>query len=340
MTAERKRCGSGFARAEGFMKAIVYERYGAPDVLELKEIPKPTPKEDEVLIKVHATTVTSGDWRARTLEAPKGFGLMTRLVFGVSKPRNPILGMEFAGEIESIGKAVSKFRVNDQVFADGGFGMGCYVEYKCLRQDAALAHKPANLSYEEAAAIPFGGTTALIFLRRAKVKNGDKVLVNGASGGVGTAAVQLAKHFGAEVTGVSSTENLALVQSIGADNAIDYTREDFTENGELYDVIVDTVGTAPFSRSKGSLKEGGRLLQVLGTLPDLLKAPWLSMTSGKKVIAGPVSGSAEDLRFLAALAEKGQYKPVIDRRYPFERIVDAHRYVDTGRKKGNVVVTV
>ena len=322
------------------MKAIVYERYGAPDVLELRDIPKPTPKDNEVLIKVHATTVTAGDWRARTLEAPKGFGLMTRIVFGVSRPRNPILGVELAGEVEEIGKSVSKFRIKDQVFADGGFGMGCYVEYKCLSEDGALAHKPGNLSYEEAAAIPFGGTTALIFLRRAKVKDGDKVLVNGASGGVGTAAVQLAKHFGAEVTGVSSTGNLALVKSIGADKVIDYTQDDFAQNGETYDIIVDTVGTAPLSRSKSSLKEGGRLLQVLGTLPDLLKAPWFSMTSGRKVIAGPVNGSAEDLRFLATLAEKGQFKPVIDRRYPFERIVDAHRYVDTGRKKGNVVVTL
>jgi NADPH:quinone reductase-like Zn-dependent oxidoreductase len=322
------------------MKAIIYSKFGSPDVLELKEIPKPTPKDHEVLIKVHATTVTAGDWRARTRKVPKGFGLMARAFFGFSRPRQPILGSELSGEIESVGKAVSKFKVGDQVFAFSGASMGCYVEYKCLPEGGAVALKPANLSYEEAAAISFGGTTALSFLKRAKIQNGDKVLINGASGGVGTAAVQLAKHFGAEVTGVCSAGNLELVKSIGAEKVIDYTKEDFTQSGETYDVIVDTAGTAPFSRSKGSLKEGGRLLLVLGTLPDMLQAPWVSMTSSKKVIAGVPGGGVEDLRFLASLAETGRFKPVIDRRYPFERIAEAHRYVDTGRKKGNVVVTV
>ncbi len=319
------------------MKAIVYERYGGPDVLELKEIPKPTPADHEVLIKVRATTVTAGDWRLRTLDVPRGFRIISRLGFGISGPRQPILGLELSGEIESAGKAVSKFKEGDQVFANK---MGCYVEYKCMPEDGALALKPANLSYEEAAAISFGGTTALVFFRKAKIRSGDKVLVNGASGGVGTAAVQLAKHFGAEVTGVCSSTNLELVKSIGADNVIDYTSQDFTQNGQLYDIIVDTAGTAPFSRSKGSLKEGGRLLLVLGTLPDILQAPWVSMTTSKKVIAGPVGGSAEDLRFLASLAESGRFKPVIDRRYPFDRIAEAHRYVDTGRKRGNVVITL
>ncbi len=319
------------------MKAIVYERYGGPDVLELKEIPKPTPADHEVLIKVRATTVTAGDWRLRTLDVPRGFRIISRLGFGISGPRQPILGLELSGEIESAGKAVSKFKEGDQVFANK---MGCYVEYKCMPEDGALALKPANLSYEEAAAISFGGTTALVFFRKAKIRSGDKVLVNGASGGVGTAAVQLAKHFGAEVTGVCSSTNLELVKSIGADNVIDYTSQDFTQNGQLYDIIVDTAGTAPFSRSKGSLKEGGRLLLVLGTLPDILQAPWVSMTTSKKVIAGPVGGSAEDLRFLASLAESGRFKPVIDRRYPFDRIAEAHLYVDTGRKRGNVVITL
>jgi len=319
------------------MKAIVYERYGAPDVLHLKEIPKPTPTGHEVLIKVRATTVTSGDWRARTRNVPRGFGLISRLVFGISRPRQPILGLELSGEIESVGKAVSKFKTGDQVFANN---MGCYVEYKCMPEDGALALKPANLSHEEAAAISFGGTTALVFFRKAKIRNGDRVLINGASGGVGTAAVQLAKYFGAEVTGVCSTGNLELVKSIGADKVIDYTSQDFTQNRETYDIIVDTAGTAPFSRSKGSLTEGGRLLLVLGTLPDMLQAPWVSMTSRKKVIAGPVGGSAEDLRFLASLAESGQFKPVIDRCYPFDQIAEAHRYVDTGRKRGNVVITL
>jgi NADPH:quinone reductase-like Zn-dependent oxidoreductase len=322
------------------MKAIVYERYGSPDVLELKEVAKPTPKDNEVLIKNHATTVTSGDWRARSLELPVGFGFMGRLVFGISRPRQPILGTELAGHIESVGKDVTKFKVGDQVFAFSGASMGCHAEYKCMPQDGAVASKPANLTYDEAAALSFGGTTALVFFRRAKLQSGEKVLVNGASGGVGTAAVQLARHFGADVTAVCSTANLELVRSLGAAHVIDYTKDDFTKNGETYDVIVDTAGTAPFSRSKGSLKERGRLLLVLGGLPDILRMPWASLTTSKKVIAGPAAVRAEDLRVLADLAAAGEFKPVIDRRYPFEQIADAHRYVDTGHKKGNVIITL
>ena len=322
------------------MKAIVYTRYGAPDVLHLKEVAKPTPKDNEVLIKTHATTVTSGDWRMRSLNVPTGFGLIMRLVFGISKPKQPILGTELAGVVESVGKDVRKFKVGDQVFAFSDATMGCHAEYKCMPEDGAMALKPANLTYEEAAALSFGGTTALDFFRRGKLQRGERVLVNGASGGVGTAVVQLARHFGADVTGVCSTANVELVRSLGASCVIDYTKEDFTQNGETYDVIVDTAGTAPFSRSKASLKEGGRLLMVLGGLPDMLQIPWVSMTSSKKVIAGPAIGRAEDLRFLAGLAEAGEFKPVIDRRYPFEQIAEAHSYVDTGRKKGNVVITL
>jgi NADPH:quinone reductase-like Zn-dependent oxidoreductase len=322
------------------MKAVVYERYGSPAVLQLKEVEKPTPKDNEVLIKTHATTVTSGDWRVRSLNVPAGFGLITRLVFGVTRPRQPILGTELAGVVESVGKDVRKFKVGNQVFAFSDAAMGCHAEYKCMPEDGAMALKPANLTYEEAAALSFGGTTALDFIRRGKLQSGEKVLVNGASGGVGTAAVQLAKHFGAEVTGVCSTANVELVRSLGASHVIDYTKEDFTQNGETYDVIVDTAGTAPFSRSKASLKERGRLLMVLGGLPDMLRIPWVSMTSSKKVIAGPAAGRAEDLRFLAGLAEAGEFKPVIDRCYPFEQIAEAHSYVDTGRKKGNVIITL
>lgn len=322
------------------MKAIVYERYGPPDVLQLKEVEKPTPKDNEVLIKTHATTVTSGDWRVRSLNVPAGFGLIMRLVFGVSRPKQPILGTELAGVIESVGKSVRKFKVGDQVFAFSDAAMGCHAEYKCMPEDGAVALKPVNLTYDEAAALSFGGTTALDFFRRGKLQSGERVLVNGASGGVGTAAVQLAKHFGADVTGVCSTANMELVRSLGASHVVDYAQEDFTQNGETYDVIVDTVGTAPFSRSNASLKEGGRLLMVLAGLPDMLQTPWVSMTSSKKVIAGPAAGRAEDLRFLAGLAEAGEFKPVIDRRYPFEQIAEAHRYVDTGRKKGNVVITL
>ncbi len=322
------------------MRAIVYERYGSPDVLEMREMQKPIPKDNEVLIKIHATTVTSGDWRARTLNVPAGFGLLSRLFFGVSRPRQPILGTELAGEIESVGKNVTRFKAGDQVFAYSGSGMGCHAEYKCMPEDGEVALKPLNLTYDEAAALSFGGTTSLDFFRRGKLQRGERVLVNGASGGVGTAAVQLAKYFGAEVTGVCSTANLELVRSLGATHVIDYTKEDFTRNGKMYDVIVDTVGTAPFSRSKDSLKEGGRLLLVLGGLPDLLGIPWVSLTSSKKIIAGPAGGNSDDLRFLGELAQAGKFKPVIDRRYPFEQIAEAHRYVDTGRKKGNVIITL
>jgi NADPH:quinone reductase-like Zn-dependent oxidoreductase len=322
------------------MKAIVYERYGPPEVLQLKEVEKPTPKNHEVLIKTHATTVTSGDWRVRSLNVPAGFGLIMRLVFGVSRPKQPILGSELAGVIESVGKDVRKFKVGDPVFAFSDTAMGCHAEYKCMAEDGAVVPKPPSLTFEEAAALSFGGTTALDFLRRGKLQSGESVLVNGASGAVGTAVVQLAKHFGAIVTGVCSTANVELVRSLGATHVIDYTQQDFTRNGETYDVIVDTVGTAPFSRSKASLKEGGRLLLLVAGLPAMLIAPLVSMTSSKKVIAGPATVRVEDMRFLARLAEAGVFKPVIDRRYPFEQIVEAHRYVDTGRKKGNVVITL
>src|SRR3990172_7300416 len=310
------------------MKAILYQRYGPPDVLELKEVEKPAPKENEVLIKIHATTVTSGDWRARSLEVPAGFKFLSRLFFGFRKPKRQILGTELAGE------------VGERVFAYRGASMGCYAEYKCMPEDGPLARIPPNLSYDEAAALSFGGATALDFFRRGKLQSGERVLINGASGGVGTAAVQLAKHFGAEVTAVCSGANAELVRSLGAAHAIDYTKEDFTKNGKTYDVIVDTVGTAPFSRSRNSLKEGGRLLLVLGNLSDLLQVPWISMTSNKKVIAGPASERPDDLRLLAELAQAGKFRAVIDRRYRLEQIVEAHRYIDTGRKRGNVVITL
>ena len=322
------------------MKAIVCSRYGSPDVLQVKEVPKPVPRDNEVLIKVLATTVTAGDWRVRSMDLPTGFRLLGRLALGIRKPRQPILGTELSGEIEAVGKAVTRWKPGDQVFAFSDLRMGCHVEWKCMPEDGAVVAKPANLTHEEAASLSFGGTTALTYLRKGKIQRGDRVLVNGASGGVGTAAVQLAKHFGAHVTGVCSGGNFELVRSLGADALIDYTKEDFTKNGETYDIIVDTAGTAPFSRSKGSLGKGGRLLQVLAGLPDLLRAPWISLTTDKKVIAGPQSPSPDDVRFLAALAEKGELKPVIDRRYPFDQIADAHRYVDAGHKKGSVVITL
>jgi NADPH:quinone reductase-like Zn-dependent oxidoreductase len=322
------------------MKAVIYEKYGAPDVLQLRDVEKPVPRRNEVLIRIRATTVTSADWRVRSLNLPAGFGLIARVFFGVTRPRQPILGSELAGEIESAGSDVTKFKPGDRVFAFSGARMGCHAEYKCMPEDGPVALTPPDLSDDEAAALSFGGTTALDFLRRGKLQPGERVLVNGASGAVGTAVVQLARHFGAEVTGVCSAANVELVRSLGASHAIDYTAEDFTKNGETYDVIVDTAGTAPYSRSKGSLKERGRLLMVLGGLPDMLMIPWVSMTSAKKVIAGPAAERAEDLRLLAELAAAGHFRPVVDRRYPFEQIAEAHRYVDTGRKKGNVVITL
>jgi NADPH:quinone reductase-like Zn-dependent oxidoreductase len=322
------------------MKAIVYTEYGSPDVLRLQEVAKPIPKDSEILIKIHATTVTSGDWRVRSLSVPIGFGIISRLVFGILKPRQPILGTELAGEIVAVGKDVSNFKIGDRVFAFDGAKMACHAEYKCMPANGTVTLKPVNLTYEEAAALSFGGATMLDFFRRGKLQSGDKVLINGASGCVGTAAVQLAKHFGAEVTGVCSTANIELVTSLGADRVIDYTQEDFTKNSDTYDIIVDTVGNAPFSRSKVALKEKGRLLMVLAGLPDMLQIPWVAMTSNKRVIAGPAAERVEDLRFLANLAETGAFQPIIDRRYPLAQIAEAHSYVDTGRKKGNVVITV
>lgn len=322
------------------MKAVVYERYGPPDVLQFQEVPKPVPRDNEVLIQIRATTVTSGDWRARSLEVPFGFGLISRLVFGLLKPRKPILGTELSGQVESVGKGVTQFAPGDPVFAFSGVGMGCHAEYKCMPETEAVALKPANLTFEEAAALSFGGTTALEFFRRAKLRRGEKVLVNGASGCVGSAAVQLAKHFGATVTGVCSGANLELVKSLGADHLVDYTREDFTRNGERYEVIVDTAGTAPYSRSRHALAENGRLLLILGRLPDLLSIPWIAMTSSHKVLGGPATGTGDDLRVLASLAEEGRFRPVIGRTFSFDEIVEAHHYVETGHKQGSAVVRV
>ena len=266
------------------MKAVVYQQYGGPDVLRFTEVTTPVPKNHEVLIRIHATTVTAADWRVRSLIVPKGFGLISRLAIGVTGPRQPILGTELSGVITAIGKAVTKFKPGDDVFAFPGVRMGCHAEYRCMAEEAAIALKPANLSEDQAAALSFGGTTALHFLREAKLSAGEKVLVNGASGAVGTAAVQLARHFGAEVTAVCSAGNADLVRSLGADHIIDYTTEDFTRNGLVYDVIMDAAGTAPFARSSGSLREGGRLLLVLGGLSDLLRIPWVALMNSRKVM--------------------------------------------------------
>jgi len=322
------------------MKAFVATAYGPPSVLELQQVDTPTPKDDEVLVKMVATTVTSADWRVRSLILPTGFRMIGPLVLGFGRPRNRILGTELAGVIEAVGIAVARFKVGDEVFAFSGAAMGCHAEYKVVRESGAIALKPKSLSFDEAAAISFGGTTALAFLRWGGLKAGQRILIVGASGGVGTAAVQLAKHFGAEVTAVCSTANLELVRSIGADHVTDYTKSDFADGEEKYDIIMDTTGSVTYARSKDSLAEDGRLLLVVGGLPTMLHAPWVALTSKHKVISRPVRGDAADLRFLAELAEAGGFRPVIDRRYTFDQMVEAHAYVDQGRKKGNVVITL
>lgn len=323
------------------MKAVVYTEYGSPEVLQIKEIEKPRPKDNEVLIKIYASTVSAGDWRARSLSMPAGFGLIGRLVFGVFGPRKQILGSELSGEIEAVGKDVTKFKVGDHVIAFTDIEAGCHAEYKTMPEDGSIVLKPANLSFDQAASIAFGGTTALTFLRDlGKIQSGEKVLVVGASGSTGSACVQLAKHFGAKVTGVTSTQNLDLVKSIGADKVVDYRQEDFTNNGERYDIIVDTTGTASWSRCESSLSQTGRLLVVSGSLRDMLQASFVSKKDGKKLVPGVATGSLEKLQFLADLAATGEFTPVIDRSYPLEKIVEAHAYVDTGRKRGNVVITI
>lgn len=324
------------------MKAIVYTQYGPPDVLQLKEVEKPIPKDDEVLIKVHATTVTTGDVNVRNFVfVPRGFGLISRLIFGLNAPRKKILGVELAGEIEAVGQTVTSFKAGDQVFGIDGMRLGAYAEYKCMPESGGLVHKPANVTYAQAAALPNGALTALTFLRNmGKIQAGQKILINGASGSVGAAAVQLAKAFGADVTGVCSTTNLALVQSLGAEQVIDYTQADFSQNGQRYDLIFDTVGKLSFAACKNSLTPKGLFLAGAGGLPEFGQMLWTSISGGQKVRAGVSSERKEDLAFLAELIETGQLKPVIDRCYPLEQIVEAHRYVDTGRKKGNVVITV
>ena len=302
------------------MKAIVATQYGGPEVLQLKEVEKPTPKDNEILIKVHATTVTAGDFRMRSFTVPPLFWIPARLTLGLTKPKNPIYGMELAGEVEAIGKDVTRFKVGDQVFASTlTENFGGYAEYKSIPEQAMVAIKPANITYEEAAALPIGATTALRLLRKGNIKRGQKVLIYGASGSVGTYAVQLAKYFGAEVTGVCSTSSLDLVKELGADHVIDYTKEDFSSTEERYDIIFDTV--AKFPKSQYS--------EVLA--PDGIYVTMAKLDSKENM---------ENLISIKNLIEAGAINVVIDRCYPLENIVDAHRYVDTGHKKGNVVITV
>jgi NADPH:quinone reductase-like Zn-dependent oxidoreductase len=319
------------------MKAAVYHRYGPPEVVRIEEVPRPDPKTNELLIRVKATTVSAGDSRLRSARVPPGFGVMMRLGFGLVGPRKPILGWEFAGDVAAVGASVSRFAPGDRVF---GVRMGSHAEYVVASEDS-VAPMPRNLGYEDAAALVFGGMTSLFYLRdKARIQPRERVLINGASGAVGTAAVQLAKHFGATVTGVCSGANVELVRSLGAARVIDYATENFSQGGDTYDIILDAVGNCTFSRCERALSPGGRLLLVVGSLGQMLGAMLRPSRAGRKVLTGVGTARREDLLFLGELAESGAFKPVIDRTYPLARIAEAHAYVDTGRKKGSVVITL
>lgn len=322
------------------MSAAAYRRFGGPEVVGLRELPVPTPGADDVLIRVHASTVSAADRRARSRDVPKGLRLPTAIALGIVSPRHPVLGMDVAGVVESVGANVTRFEPGDEVIAMLGAEFGGHAEYACLPADGAIARKPRNMDFEEAVSLVFGGITARGFLDAVAIEPGDTVLVNGASGAVGTAMVQLAKHLGAHVTGVCSSANADLVTALGADRVIDYAVLDFTAESRTYDVIVDCVGNAGFERAEGSITPGGALLLVISDLLGMLRAPGRSRRSGTRVIAGGGAYTAEKLEFLVALAEAGRYRAVIDRTYELADIVEAHRYVDTGRKVGNVVVRV
>lgn len=322
------------------MKAMVATQYGPPEVLQFKEVAKPAPKDSEILVRVRASTVNVGDCRMRSFNVPPAFWLPARITLGLRGPKNPIFGMELAGEVEAAGSAVTRFKAGDRVFASTlAESFGAHAEYKCLPETGAVAALPSNATFEQAATLPISANTALYFLKKGNIEAGQQVLINGASGSVGSFAVQLAKCFGAEVTGVCSTRNVKLVQSLGADRVIDYTQADFTQNGVRYDIIFDTVGTTTLSRCAGSLKNNGYYLNTVMVLPEF-KSLWHAKKTGKRVIRGTATPTLQSLAVLKELVEAGQLRPVIDRCYPLEQLADAHRYVDTGRKQGNVVITM
>jgi NADPH:quinone reductase-like Zn-dependent oxidoreductase len=324
------------------MKAAVYTRYGPPEVLQIEDVEKPVPGEKDVLIRVYATTVCAADWRLR-----KADPFLVRFLNGLSRPKRiPILGAELAGKVESVGKAVTRFQAGDEVFGSSGFKFGAHAEYVRTPEDGLLAIKPVNMTFEEAAAVSFGAFSALHFLRKAKIQAGQNMLVYGASGSVGVFAVQLAKHFGARVTGVCSTNNLELVKSLGADEVVDYTRDDFSSAGKIYDIVLDTVGKSGWQRSLRSLKRGGAYVRVGGSgrladiLGDVFRGLWVTATGAAKAISGVAKGTAEDLALLKELIEAGKLKTVIDRRYSLDEIAEAHRHAEAGHKKGHVVVVL
>jgi len=324
------------------MKAIVHTKYGPPDELQLKEVEKPVPGDNEVLIKIHATTVTTTDCNARNFTfVPQSFMFFARIMFGFKKPRIKILGIDLAGEIEAIGKNVKLFKAGDHVFGSPGTKFGGHAEYVCVPENGALAIKPADLSWEKAAAISLAGNTALFFIRDlAKIQAGQKILIHGASGAIGTYAVQLAKYYGAEVTGVCSTANAEMVKSLGADKVIDYTIEDFTKSNEKYDFVFNVVGKTTFSQCKGILKPKGIYLDNMMEVKDFLKVLWTSIVGGKKIKGGVSTERAENLKFFIELIDSGMLRPVIDRIFPLERTAEAFQYVEQGHKKGNVIITM
>lgn len=323
------------------MHAYVHTEFGGPDVLSMVEVPTPVPQENEVLIQVRATTVSAGDWRARSLTVPAGMGWMARLFFGIRRPRNPILGTELSGTVVQVGARVDTFQVGDAVIGFPGAKFGAHAEYIAMPADGPVVYKPANLTDAEAAAMPFGATTAYDFLiNKGKLRAGEHVLINGASGAVGSACVQIAKHFGAEVTAVCSAKNTDLVRRLGADHVIDYTVEDFARQDQKYDVVVDTVGTAPWTRTRHALARNGRMLMISGNLTDMVFGDVKARLRSKRLIAGVASESVDVLRAVVDLAAAGHFRPVIDRNYDFSQMPTAHAHVDSGHKVGSVVVTV
>ncbi|MCX6556634.1 MAG: NAD(P)-dependent alcohol dehydrogenase [Candidatus Aminicenantes bacterium] len=330
------------------MKAIICTKYGPPEVLQLREVGKPVPKDNELLIRIYATSVNFGDLLARNFReiSPRKFNMplllwiFAKIFFGINKPRTTILGSEFAGKIESVGENVKRFKAGDQVFGYRGQSMGAYAEYLCMPENGVVALKPANMTYEEAAIVSYGAIMALFLLRKQNIRPGQKVLVNGASGGIGAAAVQLAKYYGAEVTGVCGTPRLDYVKSLGADKVIDYNLEDFTKSGETYDLIFDILGKSSFSRCKNSLSKKGRYLRASFKTRELVQMLWTSMKGGKRVICALAPGRRDDLLSVQELIEAGKIKTVIDKRFPLAQAAEAHRYVEQGQKKGNVVITL
>jgi NADPH:quinone reductase-like Zn-dependent oxidoreductase len=330
------------------MKAAIYTEYGSPDVLHLAEVAQPTPRDNEVLIRIHATPVNFGDLLARNFKSvtprkfnmPMLFWLPARLAFGWQKPKKSILGSEFAGVVEAVGTAVTRFKPGDEVFGYRGQSMGAYAEYVCLPEDGALAIKPVNMTFEEAAVVPYGAIMARGLLQKANIQRGQKVLINGASGGIGSAAVQLAKYYGAEVTGVCGTPRLGFVKALGADKVIDYTKEDFTRSAETYDVIFDILGKSSFGRGRKVLKPNGVYLYASFKMKQLLQMLWTKIAGGQKVICALSSEKAEDLEFIKDLIEEGQYQAIIDRCYPLDEAAEAHRYAESGHKAGSVLLAV